>query len=374
MRFIFVLMLLSVGAQASRETGNGGDGYRIGGKLYLLDFVESGRERNPYLSNTVTLHPGLTQRIAKVLANLPDAPVTEVATKVSEIYAIDRVAAVAIVKSMEFYSWLTVRYELPNVEDEQSLVPPPYQQLAIRRGSSIYIQEALWGELDPANRAGLIFHEIIYAMQPPMEVNDGERAKYFQYSYKAREYVSYLFNPLFEREDIWRFSTRAFNVLPISHYQNYEQQAEPKEFIYQLGSHSELSGTYERRDSVGISGNAIDVYEPGIRDAVGRECGLEEQLVTQCRVSRNEAETKVTLATWKKEWLYDIQLSPLSGGDVMYVRWKFGNYSSTERQRFEGQDTEVKEFKSCNGNTFLYDVVCAQIVDSEYRKMFPWAQ
>ena len=187
-KILMVLALFLVTHEASaQKTGNGGDGLRLNGKLYLLDLVEAGVEKNPYFSNLATLNPETLKRLQVALPE-KNINLNLVALKLAEIANLDKVFAESILQTIEMYSWNWVNAALVDIKDEDSSLNYPEAdlvQIAIRRGQSIKISQDAWAILDEAQRVALIFHESIYALVEPKNEK--------QSSPRAREVVGYLF-------------------------------------------------------------------------------------------------------------------------------------------------------------------------------------
>jgi hypothetical protein len=185
-------------AFAGERGGNGGDGIEIDGKLYVLDLVEAGVEDAPYVGPVDRIAPMIRRRIEAHFSQT-HFPVELIATKLADIEAVDPVMAHILLRGMELYNWRLVNGGLVDIQDENSLLDyANLSQLAIRRNSTIMINRVLWERLDAANRAALVFHEIVYALVKP--VTAGERLT--QDSVVARELTGYLFSQDLPRQGI----------------------------------------------------------------------------------------------------------------------------------------------------------------------------
>jgi hypothetical protein len=197
-------------ALAGNEAGHGGDGLWIGNRLYSLDLVEAGVEKDPYFNARIPVDPAIRARVSKVFASLDGAPIEMISQKLSEISRIDGFVAVTILKSFELFSWRLVQGPLVDVQDEDSALrydPKKLVQLAVRKGRSILIDRDLWKIFAPSQRTGLSFHEAVYAALKPdsicEEITDpvgrrSQRCTLVQSSAKAREIVGYFFT-----QDFW---------------------------------------------------------------------------------------------------------------------------------------------------------------------------
>lgn len=185
-----IILCTSALAFAGDRGGNGGDGITIDGKLYVLDLVEAGLEQNPVIDHSVEVPADISNTLSTIFKD-SSYPVSIIGKKLAEINRIDPVSAKVILKAMDLYTWRLVNSGLVNIQDENSLLDyEGLSQLAIRRNNIILISKTLWLQLDEANKAALVFHEIMYAMNIPVMKND----KLEQDSVKTRELIGYLFS------------------------------------------------------------------------------------------------------------------------------------------------------------------------------------
>lgn len=205
-----LIMALSVSQNSfakDGQDGNGGDGLYLNGKLYSLDLVETGVEKNPVFDTTLAPKEETLERLRKKL-DPQLIPIQLVGLKLREIAQVDELFALSILKTIETYSWRLVDSSLIDIKDEESPLnykPSSLVQLAIRKNTSVLIDRNLYSKLDPANKATLIFHEALYAMVKPQYLRDPKTGDYYrdnfghytsikaQSSARAREMTGYLF-------------------------------------------------------------------------------------------------------------------------------------------------------------------------------------
>lgn len=196
-RFLIVSALILGNAWAGNGS-HGGDGLIINGKPYLLDLIEHGVEK------MVTFSPpgkcSLSKETLRDMLNpsINEKNVREIITqKLYELCTVSNYAAVAISKASNslFYSY--VKLSLVNIKDEETPLQYPKDklvQLAVRQNNRVLIDSEKWNLLDDWNKAGLIMHEIVYAMTAPESFDVyGYRGKK-QSSPHARQIVGGLFS------------------------------------------------------------------------------------------------------------------------------------------------------------------------------------
>lgn len=195
-----VLHALSSVAWAEHGPGNGGNAVLMeDGKYYLLDFVEAGIEKGMTDScgGLMDLDGNYELRVGKwASANLkmfPEAERESIAGYLTQIEATSPFYSTLILSSILMHEWKFVNYPLKDIAVTDSSITFPSEkihQLAVRRGRSILIQNSIWDLLDPWNRAGLVFHEALFALSS-VEVDSGGFS--LQPSWNVRQIVSDLF-------------------------------------------------------------------------------------------------------------------------------------------------------------------------------------
>lgn len=174
-KYALFILPIALGLAANADargvsgSGNGGSGVDAGGALYVLDLVEAGAESDPYFDPAVPANPDFTARIQAALANVPAVPADLVSRKLQEIYVkYDHALPLAILKSMEVFDWRMLDFRLNPTDDSYSDVvemdSTQHVQLAVRYGGFVKIDVNQWKRLNPANKAALILHEMIYAL------------------------------------------------------------------------------------------------------------------------------------------------------------------------------------------------------------------
>lgn len=212
MKWILILLVLlealTVSAQKRKrgnEGGGGGDLVYVNGKYYLLDLLEAGVEENPYIDHSITPNPDYVQRLNSVLpAGFPNELI---AKKMTEIERLNKMTALVLIRTIEAYQWKLVNSALLDIQDEFTDLDIPRQnllQLAVRKSSTILVDRDLWKKIDVGNQVALVFHEVIYALHPPVNsgymiwlgYHTGYKPIMYQMSEKAREVTGYLFSDM----------------------------------------------------------------------------------------------------------------------------------------------------------------------------------
>lgn len=216
MKFLILVLLSFSSAFAlagfgGNDQGNGGDLVLIDNKYYVLDLAEAGIEKEPFFDTNIIPRQDFKERLEKVLSQ--EFPISSIARKLSEIYAVDLVMSYTLLKTIEAFQWKIVNSPLIDVPDENTnlyIAPGNLFQLAVRKSSSIMIDRNLWNKIDDANKTALVFHEILYALTPPEDVVKKEDHKpiFYQNSELAREINGYLFSllPKQGRQGLERFT------------------------------------------------------------------------------------------------------------------------------------------------------------------------
>jgi hypothetical protein len=196
---IFVTVLANF-AVAGPGVSGGGDAVNIGNKYYLLDLVEAGVERNPYIDRNIEVNP---KHLARLKVALNDQfPHLLIAKKLAEVYKVNRFLALAILKTIEAYQWRVVNKSLIDIIDENTDLKVPRQdlyQLAARKNVSILIDRLLWDQIGEVHKTALVFHEALYALNEPQNTGKDFVRGYpiqTQSSAKSREINGFLFSDL----------------------------------------------------------------------------------------------------------------------------------------------------------------------------------
>lgn len=185
-------------SQAGNEKGNGGTGIRLSGKLYLTDFVEAGVENDPYVNRAADC-PEIREALGTKLSQLGSGA-SLVAAKLCEIQRISPGIGAALTYSLKSLTFRFVDPDLTPIDDLSTpLVIGKRQvvQLAVRQGTTVFINRNRLAELNFAHRAGLVLHELLYAWAPVVYRSVQERDPRKTMSWVTRELVGQLFSASF---------------------------------------------------------------------------------------------------------------------------------------------------------------------------------
>lgn len=199
----------------SWKEGHGGYAVELNGKTYLMDFVENGIERRPFIKNSTVIEPEIQRNINLVFPNESSEFKKLLAKKLSEINGYSSDLAFSYLGGILSYNWIFVDFDLrptPDIDTIANLPDAKYTPLANRRQQTILINNPTWKKLDYFNQVGLILHELNYSLVVPiferiLATNvDMRRA-----SLKARELTSYLFRRSSQFKKIRGFNTISKN-------------------------------------------------------------------------------------------------------------------------------------------------------------------
>ncbi len=216
--FLFTLVPISVNARGP-GSGSGGKGVRVGEKVFLLDFTESGIEQDPAIDPQASLKPEFIVRLAKAFKGDVNFPLKGIAQKLAQILNVDYGFGITLLKTIEAYEWKFVEIEPSRLEDQREglcIDSDKYVQVGKRLGRVIIIHRPSWNQMDEKNRIGLVFHEIIYALAPlKSEVNASDGTKtYWQDTGAVQELNAFLFSRTdFTLKDLGAAGASRFSLL-----------------------------------------------------------------------------------------------------------------------------------------------------------------
>ena len=82
---IIFLAQLNYSFAGNKEGGNGGDGIYIDGKIYLLDFIEAGIERDAYIDPELQADSEINSYLEASVGHISDMPTSLLGSKFMEI-------------------------------------------------------------------------------------------------------------------------------------------------------------------------------------------------------------------------------------------------------------------------------------------------
>lgn len=200
MTLILLLSVFSIPTSyASKEVGNGGNGLLMNGVPVVLDLVEAGVDTAPFFDDSIEINHALLLELKKGLPQFPETHKL-MARKLSEIEKISPPIAWALAESFRLFNIRVVNETLVNIHDDDSVVdydPSVMVQLAIRRGTSIFLNGTWWPKMQPEQKVALLLHEMVYAFQNTVKKKVGNDTEDVQLSTPARAITGLFFTSEF---------------------------------------------------------------------------------------------------------------------------------------------------------------------------------
>ncbi len=353
MRLLAMILCLFLLSQAKLEAGegaigNGGDGIRINGQLYLLDLAERGLEADPYYNPHTQVRAQVVTRLNAAL-DASKMPVAELAHKISEVMDTSGELGHTLLAAIEAYEWVFVNYELPNVPDEGSLRPEPLFQVAIRTSRFIMISQPLWDQLDAKNRAALVLHEMIFSLMIPEQTGAD---RHVQKSLRAREIVAYLHSARASQLGIEGLRRLGANYLPLGW--------DPVDPVFSVRGTVFLLKDSFFEVRIGTFGEEKSDFKISLTQP-------EASIQLACRTRHEEFYFD---RYWQKRVLWDFDTYSNGMGVFDYLSWKedYGTKPFTfATQRDDQSDAEVPGYPGWLKGTFVNGVNqrCADVLTKE---------
>lgn len=197
---LMAMMVSATAARAGNEGAAGGDGIIDNGKVYLFDLYEMGihddivvPENYRHVASYKWVHDRIKLKFRSLLNDTEEEPIVDILTiKVLQVANKSQALAYHILTAMTAYQWSKVPGLLLDVNDGDTVLNVDKSllvQLATRKSTVIRISELNWDKLNINNRAALIMHEMLYAIQSSRN------------SSRARDLNGYLFSEGFEDDD-----------------------------------------------------------------------------------------------------------------------------------------------------------------------------
>ncbi len=207
--FLGLLVLLSsfsLYASDGHDTGGGGIGVPAGNRIYLYDFVEGGVEASAYVNTEIPDEMRMLSDVQRALGE--DIPTAALVTaKFNEIFQLSPDLARPLADFLRDYHWRFVNVALiPTRDIGRTPIAGRLErrQIAFRDDSlnTVTIDRDYWALMPVTHRAGLVFHEIIYALTGAPD------------SARTRNLVAYLFDPRFSAATLEELRRRVALTLP----------------------------------------------------------------------------------------------------------------------------------------------------------------
>jgi hypothetical protein len=198
MKWILALCLLfsSPADSGGVYIGNGGQGVKANGKIYLRDLYQAGLLEPEFGPDTSK--PLLKRLNASRLARL-DLDMQLTARKLTDLAAHIPGFPSYFISAIEYYNWQFTNEELPQVNAEDP--SGNYVTLALRKLNVIRVHRPSWLSLSPEHRVALVIHELVSAMTIPI-CDQWELCAVSNQQVRSR--VALMFRPLAElRADLF---------------------------------------------------------------------------------------------------------------------------------------------------------------------------
>ena len=190
--------------------GNGGNGVFLENKFYVLDLVESSSHKEPFIKDSTSTY--YYDRLKYALHDLDDpAVVAMVSRKIMELGGLDLIYTESLIRTFEAVRWNVVDYRL-TLLPVITPVAAELHQIAIRTSDNILIDRYYWTQLNPENRAALLFHEANFILiRPSHTANDDDLQKS---AFQSRLLTGYIFSHSMGEEYPTSFSRRLAPLFP----------------------------------------------------------------------------------------------------------------------------------------------------------------
>ena len=167
--FLIILLLASSFCLAKGgSAGSGGSVREIDGVYYLLDLVEQGNHLNPRIDKNSTYSIHVEEIINQVgLSEAFGEDLQLLKLKLGELESSNPIIVHAILEAAQRYRWLFLDdISLVSLGDEYSSLKGGNIQIAIRKNSTIRIDQGIFEQLPSAHKVALFLHEIVSALAP----------------------------------------------------------------------------------------------------------------------------------------------------------------------------------------------------------------
>ncbi len=219
---VLLLTSFSLRASGGHDTGGGGIGVPVDGRIYLYDFIEGGIEESAFIDEGIADEMRALPSVEASIATTPEVQSLIVA-KLNEVYAKSPTAALALLEMISSMGWRFVASPLRETDD---IGRTPFRnrlerrQIAVRddRLKVVSIDRDYLALMPVSHQVGLFFHEIIYALSGQTD------------SANSRMLVAYVFSSTFARQTPAQFIARAqplFQAAPLRTYTEYHFRHSP---------------------------------------------------------------------------------------------------------------------------------------------------
>lgn len=211
--FISQIIFFSCSFAGGFDFSGGGHGVERNGKIYLLDLIEAGVEKQ--FDQSEVAKPLKNSNLSMML-RFPEWVADE--TRVVfikhlwNIGQFDPILMASIIAIFNYCDWdlsESIAGQIP-IHDSNVL---DLKLIAFRHGNNIRVSNSIWGKMDPRNQAALLFHEVILASAN--EYNESQRdlrklvalifSKNGRLSLEMKKNYNKLIQPLSAQNSIFKF-------------------------------------------------------------------------------------------------------------------------------------------------------------------------
>ncbi|MGZ3713702.1 MAG: hypothetical protein ACXVBE_18185, partial [Bdellovibrionota bacterium] len=164
---VILSALFTLPAFASTFVGNGGDVVWKEGRLTMLDFVEGAVNSSKLKcsSHAPELRKKLPDDLNEMLSERDIGCLSDAFARVG---AQSKLTAELLLKVPQMYRWVPVDEELKKSGvDSPYIEPGSALTVANRHIDTVLINRSGWEQMNSADRAGLVLHELVYAAEVP---------------------------------------------------------------------------------------------------------------------------------------------------------------------------------------------------------------
>lgn len=181
-KFLFALCLILTTLQSLAGTGsghfvgNGGEGFRIGGKIFVRDLYESGLHLEPYVGNQIDtrLESRLQNSHFSLVLKYLNVDSRILLRKLTDLDRLHPNLGHYVLSAVEFYQWKKVTTLLGKLNDTIPVLEIPEEDQFVVANRFMYSirlanppELPLWDLLSQEHKVALIIHEGLYSLVRP---------------------------------------------------------------------------------------------------------------------------------------------------------------------------------------------------------------
>lgn len=199
MKILFSLFLFCfIGSSAYAHTfiGNGGEGLRVGDKLFVRDLYEASNHLSPYFGSTID---------SKFLNLKENSSLSRIhfsrdllRKKLTDINLFESFLGYYILQAINQYNWIFTEEKLGLLPDDGPIIAIASDarvQIANRDLGNIRLHRASWDQLSEQGKIALIIHEAVFSLLKPICNSQSSCDIMYQSPRLAREITALFFLP-----------------------------------------------------------------------------------------------------------------------------------------------------------------------------------